>query len=154
MVCSCCGLQRDQNDVAALACRDDITICRDCIGWLSARAGCLDVTPTLPVSDMASSKAFFERAGFDVRLYDGGFAFVTAHDQSVFDLDLISDLDASANHAGCYIITGSADSWHAHMTAAGLQVSPIEDKPWGMHEFTLTDADGNNIRIGRNLSTD
>ena len=36
--------------------------------------------------------------------------------------------------------------------AAALQVSAIEDMPWGMHEFTLKDPSGNNIRIGRSTA--
>ena len=40
------------------------------------------------------------------------------------------------------------DGWHAELTAAGLPVTPVEDMPWGMHEFALTDLDGNHVRIG------
>jgi len=49
----------------------------------------LDVTPTLPVADMAKSVEFWEAAGFDVNRYDDGFAFVSFDEQSVFDLDLV-----------------------------------------------------------------
>ena len=31
---------------------------------------------------------------------------------------------------------------------ANLTVTPVSDTPWVMHEFTLTDPDGNNIRVG------
>ena len=74
------------------------------------------------------------------------------HDQSIFDLDLIPNLDRAANHAGCYVITRDVDDWHARLVAAGLDVTPIVDQPWGMHEFTLTDPYGNNTRIGRNTA--
>jgi uncharacterized glyoxalase superfamily protein PhnB len=30
-------------------------------------------------------------------------------------------------------------------------VTSVEDQPWGMREFTLTDPNGNNIRIGRSV---
>jgi len=33
-----------------------------------------------------------------------------------------------------------------------LQVSAIEDMPWGMHQFIVTDPSGNTIRIGRGTS--
>ena len=59
-----------------------------------------------------------------------------------------------ANHAGCYLITSDVDEWHRRLLAADLKVTPIEDMPWGMHEFTLTDPSGNKIRIGCNTSTD
>src|SRR5262245_19624814 len=88
MECSCCGEDRDPDMVASLLCHDDINICRICVGWLMRRAGGVDVTPTLPVADMNAAAAFYEKAGFDVRRYDDGFAFVSLDDQSVFDLDL------------------------------------------------------------------
>jgi uncharacterized glyoxalase superfamily protein PhnB len=50
------------------------------------------------------------------------------------------------------ITTDDVDRWHARFIAAELSVAAIEDLPWGMHEFTLTDPSGNRIRIGRNVS--
>ena len=76
-----------------------------CIGWLMQRAGGLDVTPTLPVSDMEAATQFYEAAGFDVRRYDDAFAFVTFDEQSVFDLDQNEYAVRPTNGAGCYIIT-------------------------------------------------
>ena len=61
-------------------------------------------------------------------------------------------IDPATNHAGCYVITDDAEGWHARFVAAGLQVTPVEDMPWGMHEFTLTDPSGNNIRVGRSVA--
>ncbi len=111
------------------------------------------MTPTLPVVDMAEAKRFCEAAGFDVELYDDGFAFVQFQDESLFDLDRIEGLDPATNRAGCYIVTDEVDDWHARFVAEGLSVTPVEDMPWGMHEFTLTDASGNRIRIGRSVGS-
>ena len=135
--------------VSALLCHEEIKVCRVCIGWLRERAGGIDVTPTLPVVDMAEAIGFCEAAGLDVEQYDDGFAFVHRNDQSVFDLDLCAHMRPEGNHAGCYIITPDVDEWHANLVTAGLPVTQIEDMPWGMHEFTLTDPSGNHIRIGR-----
>lgn len=154
VVCSCCGEDRDESIVTPLLCHDEIKICRVCVGWLSTRVGSIDVTPTLPVADMAEAVRFCEAAGLDVQRYDDGFAFVHLDDQSVFDLDLIPDMDPATNHAGCYIITNDVDTWHARLVAAGLNVTSVDDTPWGMHEFTLTDPSGNNIRVGRNMADD
>lgn len=118
-------------------------------------------TPTLPVMDMGDAVAFYERAGFGVRVYadDGGdpgegFAFVEYDGQSVFDLEAVADLDPAANRAACYLITADADAWHARLSASGLPVTPLADQPWGMREFTLADPSGNHIRIGRSSDTD
>jgi hypothetical protein len=151
--CYCCGEDREPSMMAALMRHNEVTLCRICLGWLMAKAGGVDVTPTLPVRDMGEAARFCETAGFDVEHYSDDFAFVHFHDRSLFDLDRIEDLDPATNHAGCYIITDQVDDWHARFVAAGLQVTPIEDMPWNMHEFTLTDPSGNHIRVGRSVST-
>ena len=138
--------------LAPLLCHDEIKVCRVCVGWLMRRTGGVDVTPTLPVRDISEATRFCEAAGFDVEHYGDDFAFVHRDDQSVFDLDRVDGLDPATNHAGCYIITDDVDDWHERLTAAELQVSAVEDMPWGMHEFTLTDPSGNTIRIGRSTS--
>jgi hypothetical protein len=98
------------------------------------------------------SRPFCEAAGFEVEQYDDGFAFVHFNDQSVFDLDLTAELDPATNHAGCYVIIDEVDEWHTRFVAAGLRVTPVEDMPWGMHEFTLIDPSGNSVRIGRSMA--
>jgi uncharacterized glyoxalase superfamily protein PhnB len=134
--------------MATLLCRDDVRLCRTCLGWLMSRAGGVDVTPTSPVSEMGAATGFYETAGFSVEQYDDGFAFVHLNDQSVFDLDLIPETNPETNGAGCYMIVPDVDGWHERLVAAGLPVTTVEDQPWGMHEFTLTDPSGNHIRIG------
>eukprot|EP01041_Mallomonas_annulata_P024836 gene24836-45729_t len=125
MKCSCCG--EDRIKVATLKCSGDVAVCRECIGWLAQQVGVLDVTPTLPVADMGAAVQLCERAGFEVHRYNDGFAFVHWNGQSMFDLDLIEDLDVEANHAGCYISLPDLDGWHARFRAAGLAVTPLED---------------------------
>jgi uncharacterized glyoxalase superfamily protein PhnB len=146
--CSCCGEEREA--LAALNCHDDVKICRGCIEWLRGRIGAPIVTPILPVADMPSAAAFYERAGFHVRVYEpgGDYAFVHYRDESVFDLDQVDDFDPAKNGAGCYAIIDTVDQLHTRFATAGLPVTPVEDQPWGMREFTLTDPNGNHIRIG------
>lgn len=149
MECFCCGVDRDR--VVPLQCHDEVKVCKVCIGWLRSQAGIVDTTPILPVADMTASVEFYETAGFDVRRYEGGdYAFVTYDDESVFDLDVAEpSLETAANRAGCYLITEEADQWHQRLAGLGLPVTDLEDKPWGMREFTLTDPNGNYIRVGR-----
>jgi uncharacterized glyoxalase superfamily protein PhnB len=149
MECSCCGEERDPHSVAALVCHHDIKICRSCLGWLMQQAGGVDVTATLPVSNMDAADAFYQQAGFEVRRYDDGFAFVTLDGQSVFDLGVDPRATPTHNAAGCYIISADTEAWHDRLVEAGVAVTPIEAKPWGMSEFSVTDPSGNTIRIGR-----
>ena len=152
MACSCWDRDRP---VYALPSRDDVALCRECVGWLERRLG-VTSTPTLPVVDMDEAIAFYGRAGFRVdRWMDGdepgGFAFVDHDDVSVFDLGEEADMDPATNRAACYLVTPDTDEWHARMRAAGLPVTELADQPWGMREFTLTDPSGNDVRIGRSL---
>ena len=62
------------------------------------------------------------------------------------------DIDPTTNGAGCYMIVADVDGWHERLVAAGLPVTAVEDQPWNMHEFTLTDPSGNHIRIGQPTS--
>lgn len=136
--------------MATLPGREDVTLCRGCIGWLRGQAGVPDSTPTLPVSDLDAARAFYEQAGFEVRRYEGGgFGFVTLDGASVFDLDVHDDLDPAANHAGCYLIVADVDRCHERLVRAGAPVTEVTDQPWGMREFELTDPDGNRVRVGR-----
>ena len=96
MTCSCCG--RDDLPTIALRSHPDLLVCRECVGWLASQVG-VTSTPTLPVTELRPAVAFYERAGFGVRVYDdeldtpgAGFAFVEYDGQSVFDLDVV-DID-------------------------------------------------------------
>jgi hypothetical protein len=150
MTCGCCGQETAAGRLTALRSRDDIEVCRGCIGWLRTQAGVPDSTPTLPVRDIDESAVFFESAGFEVRRYEGGgFAFVTYDDESVFDLHAADDFEPASNRAGCYLIVPGVEAWHTRLVAAGLPVTELLDQPWGMREFTLTDPNSNAIRIGR-----
>jgi uncharacterized glyoxalase superfamily protein PhnB len=136
--------------------RSDVALCQSCVDWLVPQLGA-DSTPIMPVVDMAAAVEFYERAGFGVRVWRGedddagaGYGFVDYDGRSVFDLDAV-DIDPARNRAGCYLIVDDADAWHARLTAAELDVTPIDDMPWGMREFTLHDPFGNSIRIGRSV---
>ena len=52
------------------------------------------------------------------------------------------------------VVTSSPTMSAAVTPVSGLNVTSVEDKPWGTHKFTLTDPSGNNIRVGRNVTDD
>ena len=53
--------------------------------------------------------------------------------------------------SGPYLIVDDVDRWHALMTAAGIAVTGVQNYDYGMREFSFTDPDGNNVRIGSPL---
>src|SRR5260370_22280466 len=147
--CSCCGCDRV---TVALAEREDVRLCRDCVGWLAGKVGVV-CTPTLSVLDLRDVIDFYERAGFGVRVYKededdpgDGFAFVNYDGQSVFDLDVV-DIDPARNRAGCYLIVQDADGWHARMAADGRPVPALADHPCVPPELALTGPAANTTRL-------
>ena len=68
---------------------------------------------------------------------------------------LHAHLVPAESHAGCYIRVAHVDAFHAACAASQLPASGIpridrlEDKPWGLREFAIVDADGNLLRIGQ-----
>ena len=103
----------------------------------------------LPVAQMSDSIAFYRRLGFDVHSYDPNYAFVINAGVEVFHLRVVDDL--SDNAAAVFLHVLDADDWHARWTATGVAVEPVEDAPWGMREFSVTDPSGNLLRLGHNL---
>ena len=52
------------------------------------------------------------------------------------------------------VVTSSPTMSAAVTPVSGLNVTSVEDKPWGTHKFTSSDPSGNNIRVGRNVTDD
>jgi catechol 2,3-dioxygenase-like lactoylglutathione lyase family enzyme len=52
-------------------------------------------------------------------------------------------------HMHCFFTDGDIDALHARHRAAGATiVSPIENKPWGVREYTVRDISGYHLRFG------
>ncbi|MBS7566163.1 hypothetical protein KHS38_17270 [Mucilaginibacter sp. Bleaf8] len=55
---------------------------------------------------------------------------------------------------GCYIHTDNADDLYAEYEPLGI-VHPngkLEEKPWGMRQFSIVDNNGNIIHFGQNIN--
>jgi catechol 2,3-dioxygenase-like lactoylglutathione lyase family enzyme len=102
----------------------------------------------VPVTDVDRAKAFYEKVGFH-----------TDHDQTVSEE--IRFVQLTPPGSACSIAIGrgltemapgsldnlqavvtDADATHADLVARGIEVSGIDDQPWGRF-IQLTDPDGN-----------
>lgn len=91
--------------MAALQRQPEVTVCRACVRWLREQTGAIDSTPILPVRYMDEAIEFYEAAGFEVRVHEGGdYGFVNHDDESVFDLGHKEGLNVESSRAGCYLI--------------------------------------------------
>jgi len=135
--------------VAALQCHDDINVCRICIGWLRRERAGSTCRRHYRWPTWRSRSTSTRRPGSASKSTTTVSPSSGLNDQHVFDVDLKPALSPETNGAGCYIVLDDVDGWHDRLVSAGLPVTAVEDMPWGMHEFTLTDPSGNHIRIGQ-----
>lgn len=103
----------------------------------------------VPVSDVDRAKAFYvEKAGFTldhdhqvsdelrfVQLTPPGSACSIAIGDGLVDSE-------PGSVAGLQLVVSSADQAHADLSARGVDVSPVQDFPWGRFVF-FSDPDGN-----------
>jgi uncharacterized glyoxalase superfamily protein PhnB len=106
------------------------------------------VEPIFAVSDMPRAAEHYARLGFEISYHDEGYVFAQRQ-----GLNLHLDLtDAPAPGGGLlYLHVDDADQLTAEWRAAGVEVVEPQDFPWGKHEGSHTDPDGNTIRFGSPL---
>ncbi len=104
-----------------------------------------------PVKDMTAARAFYESLGFEVKMYDHGYAWIHNEDGELFHLALVPELDISANAAAGYFHVPDVDAWHKRINADHAETSALENTPWNMREFSIKDPSGNRLRFGSNL---
>ena len=101
------------------------------------------------VRDMAVSRAFYERLGFDVIRADGAFLEL-AWEGHLFFLDQRSDLEPAPDlpAANVRIMVPDVDRWWSAAQEMGARiVSPIGDRDYGLRDFTIADPDGFGLRF-------
>ena len=115
--------------------------------------------PILTGRHLADTVAFYVRLGFEhVASFGNPPHYAIVHRGTVA-IHFVADasLDPARNGCQCYLMLDNPDATHAAFAAAGLpphgipRLEPVEDKPWGMREFALIDADGNLLRAGRRM---
>jgi predicted enzyme related to lactoylglutathione lyase len=103
----------------------------------------------VPVSDVDRAKAFYtDRVGFQadhdhqvsdelrfVQLTPPGSACSIAIGTGLTDM-------APGSVKGLQMVVGDIEAAHAHLRERGVEVSPVQDFPWGRFVF-FSDPDGN-----------
>ena len=118
--------------------------------------------PEMPVSDIDTALEYYEsRLGFTVDWADprgGGIAGISKGNCRMFLAN--AAFRAQYGNAGPVLIWLNLDSKEEvdalHQLWCGNQakiISPPESKPWGLHEFTAADPDGNLLRVFYDFAT-
>jgi predicted enzyme related to lactoylglutathione lyase len=103
---------------------------------------------SIPVSDVDQAKAFYEQVGFHadhdhtvspelrfVQLTPPGSACSICIGIGLTDA-------APGSVRGMQMVVADADAAHAELTARGIEVSEVDDQPWGRFVY-FSDPDGN-----------
>jgi len=115
----------------------------------------VEIKAFVPARDFEQSKAFYRDLGFTMASEGGGIAYFH-HGNCSF---LLQDyhVEAFAQNLQMHLLVKDAHAWHAMVLGSGLaqrsgvRVTPLEEQPWGMVDFTLTDPCGVCWRIGHNI---
>lgn len=114
--------------------------------------------PEIPVSTLREALGYYERRlGFSIDWHGAdGIAGVSRGDCRLF----LTDDAFRGRHGSPVVIWLNLDSaqevdalhesWHR---SGATIVAPPETKPWGLHEFTAADPDGNRFRVFHDVAT-
>jgi len=112
--------------------------------------------PILPSRNIEDTLAFYRRFGFDGDIWGAPhFYAILTRDTVEIHFFTKSDLDPNSTAACCYIRVLDVDEIYREFVNVGLanggtpRIYNLENKPWGMREFSIVDPDGNLIRIGQ-----
>ncbi len=102
----------------------------------------------IPVSDPDRSKAFYEQVGFNVD-HDHAispelrFIQLTPPGSACSICIGVGITDAAPGSVrGMQVVVDDADAAHAALTERGIEVSPVDEQPWGRFVY-FSDPDGN-----------
>jgi catechol 2,3-dioxygenase-like lactoylglutathione lyase family enzyme len=106
------------------------------------------------VLDIERSLAFYRQLGFELQSRHGGFAVLTWDDHEFF-LDERPDLPprVDALRVNIRVMVPDVDAYWGRALQMGAQVAaPIEDREYGLRDFTIIDPDGCGVRFGTWIS--
>lgn len=102
------------------------------------------------VRDIERSLAFYQQLGFELRSRHGGYAVLTwdGHELFLDERPGLPPLD-DALRVNVRIMVPDVDAYWERALRIGAQVAaPIEDRAYGLRDFTISDPDGCGLRFG------
>jgi catechol 2,3-dioxygenase-like lactoylglutathione lyase family enzyme len=105
------------------------------------------------VRDIAVSRAFYQRLGFQVNEDRGTFVVLSWESHQLF-LDERRDQPPppTVPQTNIRIMVANVDEHWARAHASGTRVfAPIGDRDYGLRDFTILDPDGVGLRFGTRL---
>lgn len=113
-----------------------------------------EIKAFVPAKDFELSKKFYKDIGFTMASEGGGVAYFYRSSASFLLQDYY--LAELANNFMMHILVEDVEAWWNHIDESGVvakygaKLSDIEQQPWRMRDFCLTDPSGILWRIGQN----
>jgi catechol 2,3-dioxygenase-like lactoylglutathione lyase family enzyme len=166
--CGCCGRDLPSAQVAELGSTPGVFICAGCALWAARRAGLLSALrrvrlrsvlprrgrrgphsartaiPVLPSGDLDRTATFYSHVGFEeVERHEG---YLLLHNDGV---ELHFTLHEVVVPGTCFVHVVDATKLWKQLRDLGVDgVGELADQDYGLREFTVTDPDGNRVRLG------
>jgi catechol 2,3-dioxygenase-like lactoylglutathione lyase family enzyme len=115
----------------------------------------VEIKAFVPAKDFELSKRFYADLGFTVKWASGDLAYVHAGDSSFLLQNFY--VKAFAENLMMHLLVKDVGEWWRHVESKqigktyGVRVTPPEDRPWGMRDFTVDDPTGVLWRIAQNI---
>jgi catechol 2,3-dioxygenase-like lactoylglutathione lyase family enzyme len=168
--CGCCGRAVSIGRLVELGDTPGVFICDQCALWAARRSTRMPVIPLdpravlrwlrsrarpsrpaakaipiLPSADVERTSAFYQTFGMEeIARYEGyllmGMGGVELH---------FSSRNRSTAAGEAFVLVPDAGRlWKQLRSRDVVGLGPVEDRPYGLREFVVTDPDGNRIRVG------
>jgi len=114
----------------------------------------VELKPFVPAKDYDLSKRFYQDVGFTLASDNEGVAYFH-HENTSFLLQNFY-VEALARNFMVHLLVEDVDAWWARLRDAriadkyGVTMSQVEQRPWRMRDFVLTDPSGVLWRIAQN----
>ena len=110
------------------------------------------ISPVFPVSDVPAAVAFYrERLGFDLGWIWGDPPIHANVCRGAVGINLT--LEESETGSGeAYVGLRGIDAYYAELRARNVDVGELDDRPYGMRDFAVTDWDGNRLVFGESIA--
>lgn len=113
-----------------------------------------EIKAFVPSANFAVSKQFYQDLGFTLASEGGGVAYFHFEHASFLLQDFCAE--GFAGNFMMHLLVHDVDAWWRQVNASGVvakfgvTVSNVEQQPWKMRDFCLTDPSGVLWRIGQN----
>jgi uncharacterized glyoxalase superfamily protein PhnB len=113
-----------------------------------------EIKAFVPAKDFGLSQQFYRDLGFTTASEGGGLAYFRFGSVSFLLQDFCAE--GVAEHFNLHLLVEDVEAWWDHVQASGVvakygvRCTELEDQPWGMRDFCLSDPAGVCWRIGQN----